>query len=541
MPQMHTIIGPPGTGKTHRIAELTELAAVKYGPEKVAVCSLTRTSAKEASQRVALPDSQVGTLHSFAFHALGQPDIAEAHAREWNEEHAGEYAFGHGKHLDAPYDVYSETEMQQQKTGDQYKQELYQLRVQRVPREAWPGDVLRFAEAWDDFKRQCDYLDFTDLIEHALRDCATLPGAPDFFAIDEAQDFGELEMELVHKWASRTQEAYQVGDYFQQIFSFRGGGNESLKVAEREVLGQSYRIPAAVHRLAVRWMRRTGLPMVEFKPRPEEGAVYRGSVPYKQVHLFCSALMHIIDPAIRANKTVMLMATCGYMLDGLLRFLITEGIPFHNPWRVQNGRWNPLAHAHNKWVYADRVLAFMRPSTAVWGDEARFWTALELKAWAKPLPASMFQPGAKRQIEKLAANTPDTGMAQQMREWFTSSALEHILNQDARWYCSQAETSGQYNRALVSSVVRRYGCALLKEKPLVIIGTIHSLKGSESDVVCLWPDLSPQAMGMSLSLSRMQNRVEREREVARVFYVGVTRAREELHLMPPSSMAAVAW
>ena len=73
--KLHTVIGPPGTGKTQYVARQVELA-VEAG-ETPTVVSLTRTAAKEAAGRVSLSRERVSTLHSQAFRALGTPEIAD--------------------------------------------------------------------------------------------------------------------------------------------------------------------------------------------------------------------------------------------------------------------------------------------------------------------------------------------------------------------------------------------------------------------------------------------------------------------------------
>lgn len=61
-----------------------------------------------------------------------------------------------------------------------------------------------------------------------------------------------------------------------------------------------------------------------------------------------------------------------------------------------------------------------------------------------------------------------------------------------------------------------------KEAPRLWVGTIHSVKGAEADVVYLWPDISYAATR------------DDPDAVRRVFYVGMTRAREKVVLCAPS-------
>jgi superfamily I DNA/RNA helicase len=83
--------------------------------------------------------------------------------------------------------------------------------------------------------------------------------------------------------------------------------------------------------------------------------------------------------------------------------------------------------------------------------------------------------------------------------------------------------------------VKRLGVELLQKPPQVIVGTIHSVKGGEADVVILFPDVSPQAFREYHSLEK-----DRRDAVLRMFYVGVTRAREELYLASPYRQEHIA-
>lgn len=63
------------------------------------------------------------------------------------------------------------------------------------------------------------------------------------------------------------------------------------------------------------------------------------------------------------------------------------------------------------------------------------------------------------------------------------------------------------------------------------VGTIHSVKGSEADVVYVLPDLSPAQWGQWTKGDRDA--------LVRLFYVAFTRAREELVLVRTGAKRAV--
>ena len=62
------------------------------------------------------------------------------------------------------------------------------------------------------------------------------------------------------------------------------------------------------------------------------------------------------------------------------------------------------------------------------------------------------------------------------------------------------------------------------DTPRVVVGTIHSVKGGQADVVYLFPDLSQAA-----DAQYGRGGVDRD-SVVRLFYVGATRAYEQLHV-----------
>jgi ATP-dependent exoDNAse (exonuclease V) beta subunit len=79
-----------------------------------------------------------------------------------------------------------------------------------------------------------------------------------------------------------------------------------------------------------------------------------------------------------------------------------------------------------------------------------------------------------------------------------------------------------------------HGARALMDLPKVVVGTIHSVKGSQADVVYLFPDLSQAG-------DAQYNRGGAARDsVIRVFYVGLTRAREKLYICGRESNMAVS-
>ena len=77
------------------------------------------------------------------------------------------------------------------------------------------------------------------------------------------------------------------------------------------------------------------------------------------------------------------------------------------------------------------------------------------------------------------------------------------------------------------------GIDALRNTPQIILGTIHSFTGAEADIVYLFPDISP-AGG-----KEWVGGGEGRDAIVRMFYVGMTRAREQLVWCQPSSSFTV--
>jgi superfamily I DNA/RNA helicase len=67
-----------------------------------------------------------------------------------------------------------------------------------------------------------------------------------------------------------------------------------------------------------------------------------------------------------------------------------------------------------------------------------------------------------------------------------------------------------------------------------VVGTVHSVKGGQADVVYLFPDLSRAGD------SHYQVSGPLRDSVLRVFYVGATRARETLYICQRENAMAVS-
>lgn len=521
----YRVFGPPGTGKTTWATGQIKRAFEARGTGKVLVASFTKTAAVEIATRAGLQDyPQAGTLHALAYRQMGRPTIAEGKVKDWNqycmdESRSAFRLSGGADGLIDPEDVGSSV-------GDECMQDMQRFRGMMVPRDHWPVTVQAFTKMWDAWKQECEYKDFTDVIEHA----ATFPVPPGgarvgFF--DEVQDFTPLELSLVRKWSEKMEQVILIGDDDQCIYAFKGSNPEAfldppLPDDHIKVLKQSYRVPKAVHLKATQWIEQVSRRQVkDYAPRDYPGAVLETMSSWK-------APEYIVQEAqeyLQKGKSVMVLASCGYMLRPLQAALREEAVPFHNPWAPRRGDWNPLARGTRKRVTAtDRVLDFMRPDKGTWGDDARLWTWNELERFLKHIKAKgVLYHGVKGGLGVQVAVRGEK--IAQLSEVFMPEGAQGLFGEGLKprpeWLQRILLARNAKAYTLPLAVVKKHGGAALMEQPKLTIGTIHSVKGAEADVVFLMPDLSLN--GMNEWATRAG-----EDSIRRMFYVGMTRAKETL-------------
>lgn len=281
------VTGPPGTGKTTYLTRQVGRAVEKHGPDEVVIDSLTRAAATEIRNRqvVDMPREHVGTLHSLCWHLLDKPVIADKKIKEWNENHP------YLKLTKTPNRTLDDMGMPRKKgiiqTPDEIMQDMNNLRAVMKPREQWPFYVKILADKWFNWMESNEYMDFSMLIEQALKITRTAPGVPSVLIGDECQDLSKLELALFRKWAKRADTVIIAADPDQAIYTWRGADprvflDYPVPEENKILLDKSYRLPSEPHKVATKWIRRIRNRVdVEFEPQREGGSVVRSNAIYK--------------------------------------------------------------------------------------------------------------------------------------------------------------------------------------------------------------------------------------------------------------------
>lgn len=566
----HRLFGPPGTGKTTTVSKYVYDIAQQHGPQAVLVASFTRAAAEElvlamgkkrmptriedlpdpfdddeeseGAGRLPVDRRYVGTLHALCYRALGNPTVAETKVEDWNTHH-GAYTLSTGGTLDVDDGNASRVDGEGNpliaQGGDALYNRMQLLRARLVARELWPESVAAFAKAWEDWKYSNDLVDFTDMIYRAYRDCTVAPGNPLFGIFDEAQDFTPLELALVRSWASHMQYILLAGDDDQTLYRFTGATPDAfldppVPDAQKHILTQSHRVPRVVQQVAQRWIERVSRREPKaYLPRAEEGFLTKA--PPTATWRNPKPLVDAMLAYVAEGKSVMLLGSCSYMLEPVKHYLRDAGIPFHNPYRRKRGDWNPLGPTRGI-SPTERVLAYLRPDPDTWGEDAGWWTCEEVYRWVSALRSKgVLRHGVKAHLDtlkgvysRITIEALDALFTDTMDGWSPFEDMPDLV-----WYAAHLLPDKARTMAFPIKVAQRHGGATLRALPKLILGTIHSVKGGEADVVFLLPDLSPTG------LKEWMQQGEPRDSIYRLFYVGMTRAMEGLVMCPPASNTAV--
>lgn len=542
----YVLWGPPGTGKTTLLAaQVEKIMATGGGP--VLLCSLTRTAAAELARRdLSVPREMVGTLHSHAYRALDRPRVAEAMLKEWNEE-VPEYRLSGG--MAEVDDLAGDDSVERNKLKllfpADHEYEQYQLlRARMVDRRSWQPSVRRFAKRWEQFKRDAGAVDFTDMVDLARQKPA--PGAPRVIIADEAQDLSALEFDLLRTWGKEAGALMIAGDPYQALYTWRGAHPEIFmepslaRRGRRKILSQSYRVPRAVHAAAMAWVKDlSNYEPIEYRPTEVEGDIRLLAATWRSPERVIDLAQELLDEELE----VMLCASCSFMITPLVAVLRQRGMPFANPWRRKRGDWNPMGRSAGT-TMSERLVAFFRadPLSASDGEVPRWWTWQEINRWVDVMRSGQVMVrGAKKAVAIHAAESPDdiapwpdvaSLLAPEARHrvgtWFKERGLRALgapmagsseIGPMLDWFLESVLATKRKVAAFPVMVARRHGLKQLQQPPRLYVGTIHSFKGAEADVVVIFPDLSPEGK------RQYQRRGDGRDSVIRAFYVALTRAR----------------
>ena len=479
---MRKILGPPGTGKTTRLLKYVK-TFLKLGTplDKIGYFAFTKKAANEAKNRMldSFPDltekklKHFSTLHSLAFWKLGMKK-----SEVMQDEHYEDI----GRELGIEVTVYSEGE---EKTGfvdsdSEYFNIINAARIKEVSVDdeyntgmySYDLDknllfILR--DELDNYKKSFYLKDYTDMIEKFI--VSKLCPKYDVVFIDEAQDLSPIQWKMFDLLKKNYKHVILAGDDDQAIYGWAGADVKRFQQepAKEIVLPQSYRVPKQVQHIADNILSRI----------PEDRRIKKEW---------------------KARD-----------VDGNVHPVMTlSDVPLYK------GNWLILAR------YNDRLIK-LKPELREMGIyfeyknrksyKTRLYDAIQnFTRWTNGSLLSISE--CRDLFEYLGKEFPQ-------KEERMYDLKEFGYSHTQRWY-EIFETEPEdslYIRDMLQSGEK------LSEEARVKLSTIHSAKGGEAENVLLILDNTKTIR------EAVDKSPDKEDEENRIWYVGVTRAKQNLYIM----------
>ena len=483
------ILGPPGTGKTSTLLGLIE-DELENGtqPESIGFFTFTKKAVTEGKQRAmakfSISDKDLPyfrTLHSLAFRQLGltrESVVSNTDIKDLNEKLnlrlTGRTTTDDGHLFGMTHD-------------DRLAFIENLARMRNIPLEQqWHEvedavgwfELERFARGLQLFKEDRLLVDYTDMLYKFLHE-GDVPSL-DVMFVDEAQDLSPLQWAVVRKVAEKAQKIYVAGDDDQAIYKWAGADVDYLINNSKNamVLKQSYRVPSSVHEVASRCIGQVRSRIhKEWTPRKDEGVV-RWEPTIELVNM--------------EKGDWLVLARTNYLLEDVDEYCRNEGWFFE-----VKGRPSISEAKVRAVIYWERL---RKGETVSLNECANILKYVKVDKHKK---LDLLDSDLTMQYEDLKSHFPDLPEG----NWYDVFTL-----------LSPSEVS--YIRAML-----RRGEKITKQ-PRIRLSTIHAAKGGEATNVVLLTDITTRVY---------KNYQQNPDDENRVFYVGITRTKENLYLIEPKS------
>lgn len=489
---MHLIFGPPGTGKTERLLRLVE-EYLKTGksPERIGLITFTKKAATEAKKRAMdkfnLPDEAFPyfrTLHSLAFRLLGtrrDDMIGFEQYREISDilgtEMTGQYR--------------PDKACRELAKGDQVIALVEQARaVLGTLRASWEQsgvdisweETELIADTIQEYKKGTGMRDFTDLIEQ-FNELNELPEL-DLLLIDEAQDINPLQWKAIDRLTGNSKQVIAAGDDDQAIYSWAGADTKRLlgHSGTIEILHEGRRLPKKVHDYAVELSSRiTQRKKKEFISTKTEGTV---------------SFLSTLDSVPLESGEWYILARNDYLLKQVEELCKLSG------YRYEWGNEDPARWDETKAAFT-------------W-EELRKGESVPI---SKVIEMLKFKNGTKEIEDRLLKEKQNKRI----------SLSEIGISDNSIWHLSLDRINLDTMETIISMLRRK---EKLVGPARIHLSTIHGVKGGERQNVTILGDMSYRTW---------QNYEQDPDSENRVFYVGATRAKENLCLIQPETAYGYQW
>jgi DNA helicase-2/ATP-dependent DNA helicase PcrA len=559
------LFGGPGSGKTTELLDRVEEILDKdgVGVNDILLVSYTRAAANEVRERLAErrdlnPRSLQGsvcTMHAKAYELLDlsrNDVVGESEKKEFCEdfgiEFEDEYS-GAGRRTARSTTLGNKiiaTSQWLQRTSRDVA-DWYDVPFQwndeevRLPPEideksqegnkytpTWPSDddrldVPEAIRGWRNYKGKNDVVGFADMLER-VKQRSLLPNV-DYLVIDEFQDITSLQYDVYEEWKPHMEQVLIAGDDDQVVYAWQGADPKLLleEGGNDVILDTSYRLPSEILRVVQREVRHIDERQEKnLSPRKEGGTVEQIDSP-SMLELVRN-VRHTIEDH---DGTLMLLFRARYQMFRFIDEFIDEGVPFKC--------------LTDQRMWTDRLQQYVDAVEKVDDDDPI--TGLQARRFADMLQDSAFGTNERDDLfdaideRKEEADTDDLAEIEVEADFVTDFA-PFMPGPASAADMVRKVTSFQKNS------MRAYfgGDYEGMDADRVRIGTIHSAKGREADHVFVATDLTEKVVEQMAAT--IDGTVDGEEFTSttdpvpvltdnerRVFYVGMSRARERLVVM----------
>ncbi|QIO21706.1 UvrD-helicase domain-containing protein [Haloarcula sp. JP-L23] len=564
------LFGGPGSGKTtallDRVEELLEDDDVDF--RDVLVVSYTRAAAAEIRERLAerldlTPRALRGnvcTMHAKAYELLNlsrgdvvgeddKEDFCEQFGIEYEDEYEGSRRRS-ARSTTLGNKIIATSQWLQRTRRD--VADWYDVPFKwddeevRLPPEiddnaqtgnkytpTWPTDddrvdVPSAIRGWRTFKGDNDLTGFADMLERVAQR-SLLPNV-DYLIIDEFQDITTLQYDVYEEWKPHMKRVLIAGDDDQVVYAWQGADPDLLleeDVTQDEILPNSYRLPSRILNVVNREVRHIEKRQEkDLNPRKEGGRVEAVQNPSMY-----DLARNVTGTVEQSDETVMVLFRARYQMFQFIDEFIGDGIPF--------------SCLTDQRMWTDRLSQYVSAVEAVENEETL--SVLEARRLADMLVDSAFGTGERDDFFDALEDIEEDSDSEDIAE----IEIEHTVVTDHVPFVPDAASAGDMLRKVTNFQERTVNAYFNGEyrgmdPDRVRLGTIHSAKGREADHVFVATDLTEKVVeqmaatvdqkGIEVPVveeftkhtSPVPTLTDNER---RVFYVGMSRARERLVLM----------
>lgn len=477
------ILGGPGSGKTTRLLEVMERELENgCGPKEIAFVSFTVKATTEARQRAAkkfgVKEDEfdfMRTIHSMAFRMLHLSMNMTMKDDDWK-------AIGKRLGVNVTGEKVSLAVLEDEDDSRIAEGDVL-IALDGLARTTFRplDDVWRERDPTVPFQLLKDWVATSDDYRRRLGkvdytdmlEMYLKKGRPvpvKVAIIDEAQDLTPLQWKVVRKMFEKTERIFIAGDDDQAIFDFAGADTEEFLDLKHD---EREVLPVS-HRLPTDlFALAANFVHQHVENRYEKDWSAKEGNERGKIEVV--TLNHVEDDIFTSDETWLLLARNSCFLKDMAKWLRELGLPF-------TYRGKPS-------VFPDDMKAIKAYGKWARGDRLK-------QTEAKAMMAKTSHPN--RLVTIAPSNPPP---------W--SDVLTKIYPNYRRYY---------------RKLIERYGT--LDVKPNAHINTIHGVKGGEADHVVLRTDVTKKTSDGADS--------DRGRDSeARVFYVGITRAKRSLRIVLP--------